>query len=191
MIQKLIEFRNKIKSIKPIFTRHDAHKKTRVGEGWRRPKGRQNKMRLHRKGYAKGRSTGYSSPEAVRGLSREGLTQNMIRNIADFKDLNNKTDGVIISRTVGMKKKTDLINYAKENSFTVLNLKIENFEKKTKEVLEQRKKQKEQVMAKRKSRIESSKKATPKKEKKVESEKEENKTEEKSTTQKPVVEDKK
>ena len=33
------------------FMRKDAHKKKRVARGWRKPKGRQNKMRLHRKAH--------------------------------------------------------------------------------------------------------------------------------------------
>ena len=78
-MKELLELRNKIKAKKPRFIRHDAHKKKRVSLNWRRPRGRQSKMRLHKKGYARGRSTGFGSPNQIRNLSRQGLTQNIIR----------------------------------------------------------------------------------------------------------------
>ncbi|MCF7798713.1 hypothetical protein K9M74_02315 [Candidatus Woesearchaeota archaeon] len=121
-MKQLLAIRKILKSKKPTFTRHDAHKKKRVGTGWRRPKGRQNKMRLHRKGYAKIRSTGYSSPVDVRGLSKEGLTQNVVANLKDFTTLNAKKDGVIIASTVGGRKRIVLLDFIEKNNFTLINL---------------------------------------------------------------------
>ena len=49
----LLEFRKKIKAKKPNFIRQDAHKKGEIKKKWRRPKGLQSKMRLHKRGYRK------------------------------------------------------------------------------------------------------------------------------------------
>lgn len=122
----LLELRNKLKNKKPTFIRHDAHKKKRVSAVWRRPKGRQNKMRLHKKGYARGRSTGFGSPVAVRGLSRTGLRQINVATLKEFEGLDPKVDGIIIARTVGNRKRVMLIEHAQKNKFTILNFNGEN-----------------------------------------------------------------
>ena len=185
MIQKLIDLRNKIKAKKPTFIRHDAHKKKRVGTSWRRPKGRQSKMRLNIKGYAKARSTGYSSPADVKGLSRNGLTQNIVSNMKDFNTLNNVNDGIIIAKTVGMKKKLTLVDYAIKNNFQILNFDVEKFNKAYTQMVENKKKQRASF-SKKKALKETKEKAKTKT-------KEKQKTTEKIKTeeQKTVVEDNK
>ena len=129
----LLELRNKLKAKMPKFIRHDAHKKKRVGTGWRRPKGIQNKMRLHRKGYARDCSTGFGSPKAVHSLSREGLTQNIVHNSNELASLNPKSDGVIVARTIGDRKRSVIIKEASEKGFTLLNITVEKFTKKQEE----------------------------------------------------------
>jgi large subunit ribosomal protein L32e len=129
----LLELRNKLKAKMPKFIRHDAHKKKRVGTGWRRPKGIQNKMRLHRKGYARDCSTGFGSPKAVHSLSRDGLKQNLIHNSAELASLNPKSDGVIVARTIGDRKRSIVIKEATEKGFTLLNITVEKFTKKQEE----------------------------------------------------------
>lgn len=129
----LLEIRNRLKAIKPTFIRHDAHKKKRVGTSWRRPKGHQNKMRLHRKGYARDCSTGFGSPKAVYGLSREGLKQCTVFNTKDLASLNPKTDGIIVARTLGDRKRSAIVKEATEKGFTLLNIKADNFNKKLEE----------------------------------------------------------
>ena len=126
-MKTIVEIRNKLKARKPTFTRHDAHKKTRVGSGWRRPKGRQNKMRLHRRGYARDRSSGFGSPVLARGLSHEGLSQIIVTRVSDFTGLDAKNDGIIISRTTGNRRRAELVDYATKNGFTLLNIDAESF----------------------------------------------------------------
>ncbi len=133
----------------PKFIRHDAHKKKRIGISWRRPRGRQSKMRLRLKSYARARSTGFGSPVAVKGLSRSGFTQNVVANTADFKDLNKTTDGVIISRTVGMLRRSELVDFAQKNGFKTLNISPDKFKKSFEAVLAAKKEHKK-VISKRK-----------------------------------------
>jgi len=129
MNKKLLAIRNSLKASKPTFRRHDSHKKKRVSASWRRPRGRQSKMRLHTKGYSRARSTGFGSPVAVKGLSRTGFTQNVVSNVLDFKSLNKANNGVIISRTVGMRRRKELIDFALKNGFIILNIIPEKFNK--------------------------------------------------------------
>lgn len=129
MNKELLTIRNSLKASKPTFRRHDSHKKKRVSASWRRPRGRQSKMRLHIKGYSRARSTGFGSPVAVKALSRTGFTQNIVSKVLDFKSLNKVNDGIIISRTVGMRRRKELVEFALKNDFTILNIVPERFNK--------------------------------------------------------------
>lgn len=162
-MKALLEIRNALKAKKPTFIRHDAHKKKRAdGGAWRRPKGITNKVRLHRKGYAKGRSTGYGSPVAVKGLSREGLKQVVVKNAADFDGLNPKEDGIIFSRTVGARKKLELIKIATEKKFKVLALDTKKFEERVKANLTQKSDRKKALVQKQQEKSAQAKKAQEK-----------------------------
>lgn len=167
-MEQIVEIRNKLKAKKPTFTRQDAHKKKRVGTGWRKPKGRQSKMRLHRKSYARGRSSGYGSPKAAYGLSREGFKQVVVAKVADFSGLDTKTDGIIIARTTGNRRKAELIDYASKNSFTLLNADSQSFKKSLDLVLEQKAAKKKELTKKRESKDAAAKVAEAKDKKKSE-----------------------
>jgi large subunit ribosomal protein L32e len=162
-MKALLELRKKLKSKKPSFIRHDAHKKARVSAIWRRPRGRHNKMRLSRKGYAVRRSTGYGSPVAVEGLSREGLVQNIVMNNTDFEGLDPKIDGIIIGRTVGLRKKEQLVEYATKTGFTLLNLKKENVDKAVSQKLSVKKEKQKELEKRKETRKAVAKKAEDKK----------------------------
>ena len=57
--EDLLKIRKRIKTRKPKFIRQDAHKKKEVNDKWRKPKGRDNQMRLKRKGYPQVVSIGF------------------------------------------------------------------------------------------------------------------------------------
>ncbi len=185
-MEQLLTIRKLLKGKKPTFTRHDAHKKKRVGIGWRRPKGRQNKMRLHRKGYAKIRSTGYGSPVAVKGLSKQGLTQNVVANLKDFQTLDAKKDGIIISGTVGARKKIVLIEFAEKNNFTIINLDAKATKKSIEDKVEAKKARRKVLLKRKDTKKKAKEKAAAKDD--AEAKKEEVKTK-MQDTEKPVSKD--
>jgi large subunit ribosomal protein L32e len=166
-MKKIVEIRNKLKAKKPTFTRQDAHKKKRLGTGWRKPKGRQSKMRLHRKSYARSRSSGYGSPRGAYGLSREGLTQNIVATLTDFSGLDAKNDGIIIARTTGNRRKAQLVEYATKNSFTLLNIDIQSFNKNLELALGEKAAKKKSLLKKREEKDAAAKKASDKEKKKA------------------------
>ncbi|MGM5480945.1 MAG: 50S ribosomal protein L32e [Nanobdellota archaeon] len=172
-MEKLLKIRNNLKAKKPSFVRHDSHKKKRVGPSWRKPKGRQNKVRLHKKGYVKHVSTGYGSPAAVKGLSRDGLRQCVITTKKDFNTLDPKTDGIIISSRVGDRKREELVSYATENKFKILNFDSDRFKKDLKEKLDTKSSKRKDIL-KRRAKKEKASKA--KKDETKASEKDEKKT---------------
>lgn len=158
-----LEIRKLLKAKKPKFLRQDGHKKLRLGNKWRRPKGIQNKVRLNIRGYRKRITVGYKSPADVRGFHRTGLEMIKISSIKELKTLNPKTQGAVISNTVGQKKKLAICEEAKKLNIKILNIKSEDFIKNVKEKLEKKKEAKEKAMKdKEKKEAEKKKKAEEK-----------------------------
>ncbi len=121
MMEKKLLHRRKLKAKKPKFLAQDVHKKKRLKEKWKRPKGLQSKMRLQKKGHRKVVSVGWKSPKEVRGLSREGLEQIRVENIKALENINPKTQGIIISSKLSIKKKYEIILEAEKKGIVVLN----------------------------------------------------------------------
>lgn len=130
-----LELRKAIKSKKPKFRRQDAHKISRISRtGYRRPRGIQSKMRLGIRGYARKTAVGFGSPLSVKFFDPSGLKPFIVNNLADLVKLDVKTEGAIISSTVGLKKKLTIVKKAEELKITIINVKdtksfVENQEK--------------------------------------------------------------
>ena len=150
----------KKKARKPRFTQQDTHKKAKLKEAWKRPRGIDSKLRLHLRGHKKEPSKGYRSPAAVRGLTDKGLQPRVIHDPTVIPSLQAKTSGIIIGKSVGMKKRLDIIEAAIRKKITILNIShAEDFLTKAKEEFAQRK---AATQEKRKAK-ESKKKDTQKK----------------------------
>ncbi|MBN1175212.1 hypothetical protein JXA48_01070 [Candidatus Woesearchaeota archaeon] len=162
MIERLLEIKRKLKSRKPNFRRHDSHKKVRVSASWRSPKGHQSKQRLNRRGYARGIATGYGAPKEVYGLTRDGLTQNVISSVKELDAFDPKKDGIIISRTLGNRKRVDVVKAATEKKFVILNLDVEKFNKSMEAQLKE-KESRQKVIAKKRDEKEKAAKKSDKK----------------------------
>ena len=126
---------------------------------WRKPTGRDNKMREKRKGYPSVVSIGYK---------KNKKEHKKIVNVNMLKDLENiQKDEIVIFGKMGQKKKIEFAKLAKENKIKISNLNVEKFLKKIEE------KAKKKVEEKKKAEVKK-----PKKEKKVEKESEPKETKE-------------
>ncbi len=127
-IKKLLETRNTLKKKKPTFLRQEGHKKKKLGgPKWRKPKGMHSKLRRMLRGNRARVEPGWGSPRKVIALSFEGLKKIIIANPKQLLKLDAKTDGVIISGNVGIKKRVDILKKAKELKLTVLNVSVERY----------------------------------------------------------------
>jgi len=134
-----------IKGRKPNFTRQDAHKKAKLGAKWRKSRGLHSKIRLGVAGRAKGVSQGYRSPKKTRGLHKSGLQRSLIRTITDLDKLNPKGNCIIISSSLGNKKRVEILKKAKEKNFDIVNIKNpEDYIKKVEGAISLRKKAKQE-----------------------------------------------
>lgn len=144
-IKELLELRKKIKNKKPDFARQDSHKQKKLGNKWRRPKGLHSKIRLNLKGRGKNVSIGYRGPKKVRHMHKSGLLQCIINSSKDLEGLNPKESCIIISSSVGNRKRIAILKRAKELGFNVVNIKNpDEYIKKIEEMVVSKKKAKKE-----------------------------------------------
>ena len=157
---------------KRIFLRRDWQKRIKLRNRrkklkWRRPKGRDNQMRLKRKGYAPVVSIGYGTKKSTRNLIH-GKKPVVVYNLNEL--LTVQSDKIpILSATLGAKKKIDIARIAIEKKIKILNFNPEKFladiernKENKKKAEEEEKKKKEKQAAKEKKKTEA------KEEKKIE-----------------------
>ena len=144
-IKELLELRKQMKNKKPDFVRQDAHKKKRLGKEWRRPRGLHSKVRLNLKGRSKNVSVGYRSPKKVRNLHKSGLQEYIVKSVGDLEKLDAEKNGLIISSSLGKKKKIAILKKTKELGFNILNInKPDEYIKKVEDEMQLRKKLKKE-----------------------------------------------
>jgi large subunit ribosomal protein L32e len=133
-VQQLLEIREKIKDNKPEFIRQEYPARKNLKKTWRKPKGIHSKMRKKKLGKRKSPSVGYKSPKLVRGLSKEGLIPILIQGLNDLAKVT-KDNIIILSRTLGNKKRIELLKKIKEKNFKIQNVK--NVDEKIKSLTEE------------------------------------------------------
>mgnify|MGYP006273498189 CR=1 FL=1 len=161
--KRLLEARKTQKKRKPNFIRQDAHKKPKLDERWRRPKGSDSKMRLAKKGYRKTVSVGYRSPAGVRGLTGSGLTRVHVARITDLSSIDPKEQCAVIVSGTGMKKRMEILEEAIAKNIKVYNYKdpkvtLDSMKETLEKKKEQKKKAEEVKKEKEKQKQEESKK---------------------------------
>ena len=119
--KELLEKRKKVSEHRPKFVRQESWRYDRLAENWRRPKGKDNKMRLQVSGVPRLAKVGYRGPKAVRGLHPSGYTDNLVYNTSDLLLLDSKKDAIRIGHIVGKLKRKEILIKANELGIKVLN----------------------------------------------------------------------
>ena len=120
---------------KPKFLRRKVHAYSKLGKGrkkkqvWRKPTGRDNKMREKRKGYPAVVAIGYGSEKAIKGMLKE-KNPITIMNIQDLKKVGKGNIAVI--GAVGKKKKLEIAAEAKKMKIEIYNMNPDKFIEKNK-----------------------------------------------------------
>lgn len=140
MNQTLLEIRNSLKERKPEFIRQDNPKRMKLNYKWRKPKGIHSKIRHHFKGRRKMPSPGFRSPVEVRGTHYSGLEIVIVASINDVAKIKNESEGIVVSKQVGMRKKLEILKRAKELKIAVLNLNADEHIKKIEDFVISKKK---------------------------------------------------
>jgi len=167
------------------FLRRDTARYSKLGKGkkkkqiWRRPTGRDNKMREKRKGYPAVVSVGYKKQHRVQPFS--------VFTIKDLEEAKGKE--MIILGNIGKKKKIEIASKAKELKIKFSNFNPDKFLKQIKKEQEKKESKKKEESKDKKSKKEAKKKEAPKTEEaKTETPKEKSKEEKKPDTKPKITE---
>jgi large subunit ribosomal protein L32e len=119
--EELVEARKKIADRRPRFVRQESWRYARLAENWRKPKGKDNKMRKQISGVPRIVKIGYRGPKGARGLHPSGYTDNIVFNVNDLYKLDPKKDAARLAHTVGARKRKEIISHATTMHIKILN----------------------------------------------------------------------
>lgn len=119
MMTKII----KIRTSKPRFLRNLWWKfdKFQNNLKWKRPRGKDNPMRLALKGYPPAAGSGYRSPIRFRNIHPCGMKMIVVSTVDEIKRLDPNEYMLYISSNVGLKKKLEIVSIAKSMGFKIAN----------------------------------------------------------------------
>lgn len=119
--EELLQARKKVAHRRPKFVRQESWRYDRLAESWRRPKGKDNKMRRQLSGAPRLVKIGYRGPKKARGLHPSGYTDNLVFNLKDLGRLNPAGDAARIGHAVGQRKRLLILAEARNMGIKVLN----------------------------------------------------------------------
>ena len=120
-IKQYLQIRKEIKNRSPHFHREEWFRYKRLGKSWRRPDGITSKMRRNMKYRPSKVRVGFRGPEKIRGLHPSGFEEIMVSTMSDLNEINPKIQAARISSSVGMRKRLQIQEKAKELDIRVLN----------------------------------------------------------------------
>lgn len=107
------------------FLRRTSNRYSKLGKGrkkkqiWRKPTGRDNKMREKRKGYPAVVSIGYGTEKKSRNKLKEKIPI-LVKNIKDLERI--KENEIAIVGKIGKKKKIEIAEKAKKMKIKIYNM---------------------------------------------------------------------
>ncbi|HID04861.1 MAG TPA: 50S ribosomal protein L32e [Candidatus Caldiarchaeum subterraneum] len=106
---------------KPEFRRQESWRYVRLKPNWRRPRGKDSKMRLQVRGAPPLVKIGYGSPRKYRGLHPSGYREVLVHRPEDLEGINPDTEAARIAGGVGRLKRMKIMEAALERGIKVLN----------------------------------------------------------------------
>ena len=122
MINKeMLQARKKISDTRPKFVRQESWRYDRLAENWRKPKGKDNKMRKQYSGVPPIVKVGYRGPKRSRGFHPSGYIDRIVFNVNDLSKLDVNRDAARLAHTVGTRKRKEILAKASSIGIKVLN----------------------------------------------------------------------
>lgn len=123
-LRRLMRIRVLMERREPRWMSMDEWRFLRIAhrESWRRPKGNDNKIRLEIKGYPKRVKIGYGKPRLVRNLHPTGFKLVTVHRPEDVDKVDPTKEAIVIGRTVGLRKRVEIVRRAIERGVRVINV---------------------------------------------------------------------
>ena len=106
---------------RPEFVRQESWRYVRLKPNWRRPRGKDSKMRLQKSGWPPLVKIGYRTPRKYRGLHPSGYEEVLVYRPEDLIGLDPETHAVRIAGSVGMRKRMMIVEEAERLGLKILN----------------------------------------------------------------------
>lgn len=120
-LKALVAKRQELAANRPKFVRQESWRYVRIHPEWRKPKGVDNKVRRQDKGWPALVRVGYRGPVHARGLHPSGHFEVLVHRVAELDALVPGRDVARIGRTVGAKKREQILSRATELGIRVVN----------------------------------------------------------------------
>jgi len=120
-LKALVAKRKELAENRPAFIRQESWRYVRIHPEWRKPKGKDNNVRRHDKGWPALVRIGYRGPVEARGLHPSGHFEVLVQRVTDLDRLVPGRDVARIGRTVGAKKREVILLRATELGLRVVN----------------------------------------------------------------------
>ncbi|MDD5959364.1 MAG: 50S ribosomal protein L32e [Methanobrevibacter wolinii] len=103
------------------FKRQEYARYKKLGDKWRKPRGRTSKMRRYEAGKPDMPAIGYGTPKDTRYLHPSGYKDVLVRNLKELENLDPATEAARLSSSIGKNKKSQMLEKASELGIKVLN----------------------------------------------------------------------
>jgi len=123
-LKRLLMLKLEMARRRPLFRRQEWFRYKKLGDAWRKPKGKHSKLREHRKYRPPVVDSGFRGPRAVRYLHPSGYRDVLVHNEKELEKLDPSTDAIRIGASVGMRKREIIEKRAVELGFKILNPKV-------------------------------------------------------------------
>jgi len=120
-LKALVKKRAEIAEGRPEFVRQESWRYVRIHPEWRKPKGVDNKVRRQDKGWPALVRVGYRGPSESRGLHPSGHFEVIVHRQADLERVVPGRDVARIGKTVGARKREQILARANELGIRVVN----------------------------------------------------------------------
>jgi large subunit ribosomal protein L32e len=128
--KRLLSARRKRRMAKPVFVRQESWRYVRLSENWRRPRGKDSKMRLSVKGWPKTVNIGYGTPRRAKGLHPSGLKPVLISSRRDLEKAGSPEGRILVfSSRLGRRMRDVLAKEASSKGFVIANYERKIIEK--------------------------------------------------------------
>jgi len=119
---KLLSARRKRRKTKPVFVRQESWRYVRLSGNWRRPRGKDSRMRLSVKGWPKTVNIGYGTPRKAKGLHPSGLRPILVSSRRDLEKAGSPEGKILVfSSRLGRRMRDALAKEASSRGFVIAN----------------------------------------------------------------------
>ena len=123
--KRLLRIKNKNAVKRVEFRRQEWFRYKKLGESWRKPRGKHSKQREHQARRPPVVDAGYRSPAAVRGLHPSGFLELLVHTPQELEKLDPLREAARIGSTVGSRKRELIMDKAEELKVRILNPEVE------------------------------------------------------------------